>query len=139
VSAPIDLALRLLPPARKPSAAGELAARVRLVLETAPGKLPYLPELGCDLEGLVGATGGAPRLAEVQQRITGALHRWVPGVRVRSCEVRQVPLAAARAARGATPVAEAALASAGISARLEVHVVVETAEGPIEIETELER
>lgn len=138
--APVDLALRLVPPLRAPSAASELASRVRLVLETRPGQLPYLPEFGCDLEGLLGATASEPRLAEVKLRIVGALQRFVPGVRVRSCEVRSTPIGRAGASwRDHAPIAEVALASAGISSRLEVHVVVETDDGPIEIETELER
>ena len=140
MSAPVDLALRLLPPVRPASAARQLASRVRLVLETTPGQLPYLPELGCDLQGLLGSTAAEPRLAEVKLRITGALQRWVPGLRLRSCEVRLVTGGGGgRRERGRTPLAESALTSAGTSARLEVHVVVETDDGPIEIETELER
>jgi phage baseplate assembly protein W len=135
MSVPVDLSLSLLPK-RPSSPAAELASRVRMVLETRPGRIPWMPDFGCDLSGLVGAVAEQSRLSEVRLRIASSLRRWVPGVRITTCEVRLVDVSAAiRDSR--VPIAELALGSAGLSARLEVHLVIETESGPVDIEADL--
>lgn len=115
-----------------------LADRIRLVLETQPGTVPWAPSFGCDLRGLVGGTADGTRTSEVRTRITSALQRWLPGIRVQRCDVRHVETRAHRGYTPGVPLAEAALASAGISTVLEVRIDVETESGPVHFEALLQ-
>ncbi len=65
-----------------------LGERVRLVLETRPGDLPWRPDFGCDLGGLVGQPATAARLQDLRWRVEAALRRWIPDARVQVCRVR---------------------------------------------------
>ena len=47
----------------QPSVGPSLADRVRLILETRPLRVPWRPELGCDLDVIVGKPLTAERLS----------------------------------------------------------------------------
>jgi phage baseplate assembly protein W len=137
MAAPVDLSLSLVSRAR-PSPAEDLAQRVRLVLETQPGRVPWEPTFGCDLEGLVGNTAAQTRIAEARMRITGALRRFLPDASMVSCKVELVERSAPGSASDpSVPLAERALASPGLTATLEVRIVVETDDGPVALEAQL--
>ena len=110
-----------------------LAQRIQMVLETQPGTLPFSPGFGCDLNGLVGGTAAQSRLSEARMRITAALSRWVPGVQLKTCEVKLVDTVNVRGRHPSVPIAEAALASHALSSVLEVRIVVETEAGELEM------
>lgn len=114
-----------------------LAERVRMVLETRPGRLPYQPEFGCDLEPLAGGTSAQPRLAETRLRIQTALARWIPDVTIVSCKVELIDLEGAQPGDATIPLAERMLTSKGVSAVLQVRIVLETPEGPVSLEAQL--
>lgn len=137
MATPIDLSLSLV---RRPrvSAATDLAARMRLVLETQPGRMPYEPTFGCDLDGLAGQSASQTRVSEVRMRIHSALRRFLPEVTVTSCKVQLVEHERSGSiADPSVPLAERALASAGLTAALEVRIVVETEDGPLSLEAQL--
>ncbi len=133
MTVPFDLSLSLRPPSPR-SHAEELADRVRMILETERGRLPYAPQFGCELSGLVGSEASKKRLSEIRMRINSALRRWMPDGHVTSCKVAMVS-ATSQAPGG--PVAERALASQGLARVLEVRVVVESDGVPLEIEARL--
>lgn len=136
MTTPYDLSLSLLP--TQPRSAPEaLADRVRLVLDTRPGWLPYAPEFGCDLDGLVGGNATEMRLTEAKLRIQTALARWIPDAPVARCEVRMSELKGATSADPLVPVAEHAMTSAGVAATLDVHLVLQTPEGPVALEAQM--
>lgn len=101
----LALPLDLAPPRMSPEEA--LAARVRLVLESAPGLMPWRPGFGCDLSDALGAPVTPERTASLGRRIQTALQKQVPGVLVRRCT------------------------AAMVGARLSVDLELQTAEGPL--------
>jgi phage baseplate assembly protein W len=129
-----DLSLSLRPAPRR-SSAEELADRVRMILETERGKLPFKPEFGCELSGLVGSEASTKRLSEIRMRINSALRRWVPDGEVVSCKVAMMPVVDSGSAGG--PVAERAMASHGLARVIEVRVVLESDGVPLKIEAQL--
>lgn len=125
----------------QPWAEGEQAVieRVRLVLETRPGRLPWRPEFGCNLDDFVGQPATAGRLREIQWRVEAALCRWIPGLRVERCEVRvnpSEPMLGGDASGGA-PLAEAVMLSLGSQADLELQLDLLTPEGPVSLQASL--
>lgn len=117
----------------------EVVERVRLVLETRPGRLPWRPEFGCNLDEFVGQPATAARLREIQWRVEAALCRWIPGLRVDRCEVRVAPSEpmSSGAVAGAVPLAEASLLSLGSQADLELQLDLLTAEGSVSLQATL--
>lgn len=111
-----------------------LADRIRLVLETEPGTLPFAPTFGCDLSGIVGATASKARLSEARMRITAALHKWLPDVALKSVDIELIePTRSGRRPVG-VPIAERAMASRVVSQVLDIRIEVETPEGPVHFE-----
>ena len=106
-----------------------LAARVRMVLETRPGRLPWRPTFGCDLGGLVGFP--------VAQLIKAAIGDWIPDAEVVSVDVRAVPLSGGHAlsAERTVPAAEAALLLLGVQASLEAVIELVGPSGPVSLTT----
>lgn len=128
------LAMPLAARSRAPSAEEQVAARVRLVLETRPGTLPWAPELGCDLSSLVGRPATADTLTTVASLVRDAVRRGVPGVILQRCDVRLVThLGAAPGRDRALPVAESALVPFSLEANLEVALDLLTATGPLSL------
>ena len=127
---------------RRPYLSSEeaLAARIRMVLETRPGQVPWRPDFGCDLASLVGQPATAQRLNEARWRIEEAIRRWIPDAEVLRCKVGvssdAVPLGNRRP-RG-VPVAESALMSLGKQAVLEIELDVKTDMGPVAVQAVVE-
>ena len=114
------------------------AERVRMVLETQPGTLPWRPDFGCDLAGLIGQPATSGRLGEVRWRVEQAVRRWVPGVKVARCHVETASLIDPPPDRPAgVPLAEAALMSLGSQVSLEVSLDLETPQGPLLLTAQL--
>ncbi len=108
-----------------------LAERVRMVLETRPGSMPFRPDFGCELDEVVGEMATAQAVSRAKAAVSSALATWLPDVEVAAVTVRVVP-------RGATygelrlpeiPIAERALLALGTQADLEIGVELRTA-GP---------
>jgi hypothetical protein len=131
----VDLALSLLRP--EPSKLDALVDRVRILLETKPGSLPYAKRLGCDLDSLSHGAVTPSRLAETQARIDGVLARGLPDGALGGTEVRVIDVAAGTAAGGPVPFAERALASNGARATLAVRVQLNTESGPVTLDANL--
>ncbi|MCA9568327.1 MAG: hypothetical protein KC656_10805 [Myxococcales bacterium] len=117
--------------------AERLADRIRTVLETQPGSLPFSPTFGCDLSGLVGGTASQSRLSEARMRVTSALNKWIPGVQIKTVVVELVEPARPGRRGAGVPIAEAAMASRVVSQALEIRIEVETPEGLVSFEATL--
>lgn len=136
MSHPFDLSLSLLGgPSR--SGAEALADRVRMVLDTRPGRIPFMPEFGCDLGALVGGAATEARLTEARLRVQSALSRWIPDAPVAKCEVRISEVTGANDADPWVPVAEKAMASGGVAVTLEIHLVLQTPEGLVALDAQI--
>lgn len=110
-----------------------LEARLRLLLGTRPGDLPWRPEFGCDLRGMIGQPATEARLAEARWRIEAAIRRWIPGIRVQTCRIRITPEGEiARDPRGLS-VAECALLRLGVQAAIELEIGVVFEEAPARV------
>lgn len=122
-----------VPLGRRPVAGGEAGARLRLVLETEPGSVPWRPELGVDLSSLVGRPATVERLAGAERAVMAALTRWMPEASVLGVKARAVtPLGAGGSEDlRALPVAEAALTPLGASCLLSLDIELATSDGPL--------
>lgn len=114
-----------------------LAQRLRLVLETPAGRLPWRPEFGLDLHGVVGGPASTARLDEARMRILAAIGTWLPEVQILSCEVALAELDTLDLRDPTVPTAERALASQAVSATLEIRLVLQTDAGPVSFEAAL--
>ncbi len=122
--------LRGAPPA-------SVADRVRLVLETRPGRIPWHPEFGCDLDPVVGRALTIERVGEVRMRIQNALNRFLPDLLVTRLEVRiQTDLGADMRSRR-LPIAEASLVPFGANAMLDIELELQTPAGPVRLQLEV--
>lgn len=119
-------------PRVRASAAELLAARVRLVLETRPGDLPWSPDFGCALDSFVGKPVTRARLSEISNAVQVALRRWIRGAMVTRCEVRlltDLGSSPGSEGRAVVPIAERALVPFSLAATLEVDLEIQTSEG----------
>lgn len=110
-----------------------LATRVRMVLETRPGQVPWRPDFGCDLESLVGESTTGELISKARWRIEAALRQWIPDATVDKVEVAAVP-AADQYVGGPNrqvPLAESALLTMGVQASLQVDVELTGPDGPV--------
>lgn len=108
-----------------------LEARLRLVLETRPGRLPWRPDFGCDLEFLIGEPASPQNLARAEFHVQQALARWLPDVTTRRLTVTAQPIAAGPTGSSPTaPPGEGALVSLGTQAVLVVRLELSTNWGP---------
>ncbi len=130
-------ALSLAPVRETTDPIGGLAHRIRMVLETPPGRLPWRPDFGVDLDGVAGGPATTTRLDEARLRILAALERWLPDVTVRSCEVGLAALERMDPSDRTIPTAERALAGQAVGATLELRLVLETDVGPVSFEATL--
>lgn len=111
-----------------------LRARLRMVLETRPGRLPWRPDFGCDLEGLLGEPATPQNLNRARFHVEQAIGRWLPDLTILRLSVEVVPVDA-RAAAGSSPPGEGALVSLGTHGTLVIHVEIATPEGPVLLST----
>lgn len=120
------------------SAEEELIQRVRLVLETRPGQLPWRPDFGCDLEPLVGQPATSGHLRELQWRVEQALARWLPELTVERCVVRVVPQdLGAEGPLPGTPTAEGAVLGLGTQADVSLQLDLSGPEGALSLHAQL--
>jgi phage baseplate assembly protein W len=137
---PADLALRIGLVAPDDAPGPEVYAdRVRMVLETQPGTLPWRPDFGCDLDGLVGAAMTPGWISEAEGRVRVAVQRWLPGVRVRRCDlqVRTTQGVRHEGRLRTLPVAEASVLPYGADASLEIHLDLDTPSGPLSLQLDI--
>lgn len=115
-----------------------LAVRVRMVLETTPGTLPWRPEFGCNLSELVGYPATGQLLSQARFRIEASLRRWIPDATIDKVEISVVPHAAGPGTshRG-VPIAEAALLTLGVQADLHVDIELTGPDGPVALSATL--
>jgi len=114
-----------------------VADRVRLVLETRPGRIPWHPEFGCDLDPVVGRALTIERVGEVRMRIQNALNRFLPDLLVTRLDVRvQTDLGADMRSRR-LPIAEASLVPFGANAMLDIELELQTPAGPVRLQLEV--
>lgn len=115
------------------SEAEATAWRVRLVLETRPGRVPWRPDFGCDLEGLTGRPADPALVREARLRVEAALARWLPDLPLRGLHVgvrTRIGTSELHAHRQ-VPVAEAALLRLGADAELVVELRLDGPSGPV--------
>ena len=113
-----------------------VADRVRMVLGTRPGRLPWKPSFGCDLDSFVGEPVTPQARNEIRRRIEHAISRWLPEIKVVKCDVQmrhQAPQLAGGRDR-AIPLAEAALLRLGPMGALEVQLSLETEYGAMSMQ-----
>lgn len=106
-----------------------LADRVRMVLETRPGQIPWRPEFGCDLDDISGHCATPQLISYVEWKVRGAVGRWLKDVKVKKCQV-QVVNSNQGARHRTVPAAEAALMSVGSQANLVVALELQGPDGP---------
>ncbi len=116
------------------------AERIRMILETRPGTLPWRPDFGCDLDDLIGQPATTQRIGEARWRVENALRRWLPDVKVLNCQVQlaRVEGGGEDIRRRDVPIAESALLALGLQAALEVLLDVETPSGPLSLQALIE-
>lgn len=118
-----------------------LAVRVRLVLDTRPGQIPWRPTFGCDLAGLVGYPATAQLIDAARSRISRALSIWLPDVEVVRVDVRAVSAeggVGSRVTDRNVPVAESALMTLGVQAVLEADIELRGPDGYVSVTTTVE-
>lgn len=114
-----------------------VADRVRLVLETRPGRIPWRPEFGCDLDPVVGKALTIERVGEVKIRVQAALNRFLPDLIISRLEVRvRTDLGADMRSRR-LPIAEASLVPFGANAMLDIELELQTPTGPVRLQMEV--
>lgn len=122
---------------RQPWLTGDnaLATRIRMVLETRPGQIPWRPDFGCDLEGLVGYPVTRDLLDYARGRIQTALKDWIRDAELVRVEVSAVATEEGRAGSfpRMVPTAEAALMAMGVAAMLEVDVEMKSPDGYVTV------
>lgn len=119
------------------SGAEALETRLRLVLETRPGRLPWRPTFGCDLASLQGEPATPANLSRASFVVEQALQRWLPEVKVLRCAVQSAPLPTLHAREPSTPAGEGALLSLGVHAELRVELDLASPLGALHVSTAL--
>jgi phage baseplate assembly protein W len=115
-----------------------LATRIRMVLETRPGSVPFRPDFGCDLSVFAGQPATSQLLEQVQAQIEASLTRQIPDLKVRSCTVTAVTdLGTRPGTLRQVPIAEAALVRLGVQATLEVQLEVTSPAGSLSLSATL--
>lgn len=117
-----------------------LAFRVRAVLETRPGQIPWRPDFGCDIGSVVGFPATNELLSYARSQIRYALQRWLADVTVEDVLVRVVPVADQHRAlvQRTVPLAESALLTLGIQATLEADIQIRGPSGLLTVTTSIE-
>lgn len=119
----------------------DIAQRVRLVLETRPGTLPWRPDFGCDLDRLVGQPLTQANLAEIRAAIQRALESALPEIVVLEIgvQLRTELGAPTRELARELPIAEAALIPFGAGAHLDISLLLEGPAGTWSLGLSLDR
>ena len=119
----------------------QLMDRLRMVLETRPGHLPWQPEFGCDLDELVGEPLTWDNLSLARNRIQGAIEKWLPEIELISAALRVVNEhdLGTGSHRRSLPLAEAAMVPFGVGGKLQVNLEVRTLIGPTALQITLDQ
>jgi phage baseplate assembly protein W len=112
-----------------------LATRIRMVLETRPGHVPWRPTFGCDLAGLVGFPVTRGLLEHARGKVETALRDWIRDAELVRVEVHAVPSEGGRMSNvpRTVPTAEAALLAMGVAAMLEIDVEMKSPDGYVSV------
>ncbi|HND30820.1 MAG TPA: hypothetical protein PKY30_02200 [Myxococcota bacterium] len=134
-----SLSTALSRPLRRPATNEELVARVRLVLETPPGHMPWLPELGCALDRLAGEPMTESAVERASELVTSAIGRWVPEVQVMRCDVRlRMDHVVPGGSRDQNlPIAEASLLPFSAQGTLDIELELRGPDGPLVLDLNL--
>jgi phage baseplate assembly protein W len=124
-----SITLGSLRPWMDPEAA--LSTKIRMILETRPGQVPWRPDFGCDLRGLVGRQANDETLVKARYAVQTALSRWLPDVDVNSVNVNLVRNAqsADQFRQPEIPIGERALVGSGPLAAVRIDVELDTPDG----------
>ena len=124
-----SITLGSLRPYMDPEAA--LSTKIRMILETSPGQVPWRPEFGCDLRGLIGQQANENTLVKARYAVQTALARWLPDVTVNSVNVNLVRdyTSADQFRSPEIPIGERALVGSGPLAAVRIDVELETPDG----------
>lgn len=116
------------------------ARRLRSLLETRPGTLPWRPEFGVDLDWLAGQPLTASNLVRARMVIEQGLLRWLPDLSVRELTLRVSSNLQGRVepTLRTTPTAEGALLPWGGGASLDIHLLIDAPSGPVDLDVGLE-
>lgn len=117
-----------------------LIDRISLVLQTRPGQIPWRPEFGCQLDGMLGAQASGGQVVQARYAVEQALGQFLPDVAVADVRVRAIPIEGSRDRfkLAEIPIAERALVGAGAGAVLQVDVDIETDAGILTIQALVE-
>lgn len=128
--------------ARKPflSQRESSLARLDMILQTRQGDVPWNPNFGCDVTGLIGEPATRDKINETKAIVQNTIQRWLPDATVNECQVQLVSLGGyANTYRDVTiPVAESALVAMGTEAGLELKIDLEFDEEILEVGTEFD-
>ena len=126
--------------ARKPflSQRDSMLARLDMVLHSRIGDIPWRPEFGCDVTGLVGEPATPTRIQQTRALVERTVQEWLPDVTVNDCAVQLVHAGGvANTHREAgIPVAEAALVAMGTESNLELKLDIEVEDEVLELGTD---
>jgi phage baseplate assembly protein W len=104
-----------------------LAQRLRIVLETPRGSLPWRPDFGCDLGRFVAQALTPSRLEAVKREVEGSLRREFSDVRVVDVDVQALTTHGLGQGRNRRmlPIAERSLVQLGTHCTLQVGITIE--------------
>jgi len=127
-------AARFAEPARTLTPGQAWAERLRILLSTRPGTMPWRRGFGVDVDWLLGQPLTGTNLNLLKWRVRAAITDWLPQLEVRNLTVRVVSdHMRARGMRDRTiPIAESALLPYGAGGRVEIQLDVVSPEGPID-------
>ena len=127
--------------ARKPkvSNAESTLARVKMVLHTVKGDVPWRPYLGCDISTLIGEAATPERINIIKKAVVRALEDWVPHAEVRGCTIQLINESSlvSHHREPGIPTAESALVAMGTQVKLEMKIDLNVEGEPIEVGTEV--
>ncbi len=115
-------------------------ARLDMVLHSRVGDIPWRPEFGCDVTGLIGESATPARIQETRALVEQTIQEWLPDVTVNDCAVQLVHAGGvANTHREAgIPVAESALVAMGTESNLELKLDLEVENEVLEIGTDFD-
>jgi phage baseplate assembly protein W len=128
--------------ARKPflSQRESTLARLDMVLHSRVGDIPWRPDFGCDVTGLIGEPATPSKIQETSSLVERTIHKWLPDVMVNDCEIQLIHAGGvANTHREAgIPVAESALVAMGTESNLELRLDLEVENEVLEIGTDFD-
>ncbi len=128
--------------ARKPflSNRDSILARLDMVLHSRVGDIPWRPEFGCDVTGLVGEPATPARIQQTRALVERTVQEWLPDVTVNDCAVQLVHSGGVANTHREVgiPVAESALVAMGTESNLELKLDLEVDNEMLEIGTDFD-